>query len=171
MNNNLLLLKKETDAKLNDIHDLEKDFEIGLKLSASQETLMSNKGYYQKLNKILERLTEDIEKVEDVNETIKQCVENVFLEKKNKPVEEVKEVVEKVKVEEVKVKVEEVKVGKHEEPERLYDGVDDEGVRVPFAWKSGLVYSTVRERQKDSEKHKHVPTKEYRSWGKKNVSK
>lgn len=167
-NNNLLELKKEASHKLSDIHDLEKDFEIGLKLTPSQETLLSNKQFYQKLGKILTKLTEDTDMVDDIDETIKVCVENVFLERKSKPVEIVeKEVVEVVKVEEKKI--EEVKPGKHHEPERLYDGIDHKDMRVPFAWKNGLVFNTVRERQRDSEKNKHIPTKEYRAGGMKKV--
>lgn len=170
-NNNLLTLRRDTNNKLKDIQDLEKDSDIGLILSPKQKTLISNKTYYEKLLIILDKLTEDTSVVEDIDETIKLCVENVFLERKSKKVEKVDEK-EKEKVVNEKVKKskkEEVKAEKQKELVLAHEVVEEEGERVPFAWKSGLVYSTVRERQRDNEKNKTIPAKEYRAREKRNV--
>lgn len=170
--NSLVKAQAEFQEKLNEIKQLEKDHFIGLQLTKNQlELLESKKGYELMvvfLNDLISKNT--LKEVENVDEAIKLSVECIFLEKKEAPAP--KEEVKPVEKEHVVQK--EVKVVKKEVPSMVHDDKDDEildtistyqHVRIPYAWKNGVVSEGgQRQRKREVGKMKKEPAKEYRGW-------
>lgn len=161
--NKLTNLLTEIEKKLSEIEELQRDNFIGLALTKDQLALLNSKNAYTVLKNEIESMKPV--HVENIDDTIKTCVESIFLEKK----EERKRTVEDKKVIVNQVKKMEPKVEEKKEVGEVYEQIDvlEDTLpksRVPYAWKSGSTYEGgSRERKKDHVKKK-VPSKEYRGW-------